>query len=338
MDFFQRQDMARRKTKWLVVYFILAVLGILLAVNMAVGLIFSGTQHHTRQRYGSSYRTESYDPRVFGFATLGTLFVIFCGSTYKILQLASGGKVVAEMMGGRPVDSHTSDPDERKLLNVVEEMSIASGTPMPQVYVMDNEPGINAFAAGHSTKDMVVCTTRGCLRLLTRDELQGVIGHEFSHILNGDMQLNLRLMGLVFGILCIAMFGRILMDTRPRYVNRDRDRDRNNLFFLGIALFIIGWIGVIFGKLIKSAVSRQREFLADAAAVQFTRNPMGLANALKKVGGYGSRIEDPNAEEASHLFFANGLEESFSELFSPTRPWCRELNCWIPASMENSPP
>jgi Zn-dependent protease with chaperone function len=330
MDFFQRQDMARRKTKWLVVYFVLGVLGILLAVNMAVGLIFSGTQHHSRYRYRSSYQTESYDPRVFGFATLGTLFVIFCGSTYKMMQLASGGKVVAEMMGGRPVDSHTSDPDERKLLNVVEEMSIASGTPMPQVYVMDHEPGINAFAAGHSTKDTVICTTRGCVRLLTRDELQGVIGHEFSHILNGDMRLNLRLMGLVFGILCIAMFGRILMDTRPRYGTRDRDRDRNNLFFLGIALFIIGWIGVIFGKLIKSAVSRQREFLADAAAVQFTRNPMGLANALKKVGGCGSRIEDPNAEDASHLFFANGLEESLAEIFSTHPPLVQRIKLLDP--------
>ncbi|EEF59196.1 M48 family metallopeptidase [Pedosphaera parvula] len=318
MDFFQRQDAARRTTKWLVVYFIIAVLGILLAVNFAVGVIFSGTQH-SRHQYGAEYRARTYDPRVFGLATLGTLLVIFCGSTYKTLQLSSGGSAVAEMMGGRPIDSNTSDPDERKFLNVVEEMSIASGTPVPQVYVMDGEPGINAFAAGHSTKDMVICATRGCLRLLTRDELQGVIGHEFSHILNGDMRLNLRLMGLVFGILCIAMFGRILMDQRgSRY--RERDRDRGSIFVLGIALFIIGWIGVFFSSLIKSAVSRQREFLADAASVQFTRNPEGLANALKKVGGCGSSIEDPNAEEASHLFFANGLSESLSNIFSTHPP------------------
>jgi len=205
------------------------------------------------------------------------------------------------MLGGRPIDSHTTDLNEKKLLNVVEEMAIASGTPVPRLYFLPDEDGINAFAAGHTTGDMVICVTGGALKYLTRDELQGVIGHEFSHILNGDMRLNLRLMGIVFGILCLTLIGRILLRTRGR---------KNPLPLIGLLLMIVGSIGVFFGKLIKSAVSRQREFLADAASVQFTRNPDGLAGALKKVGSSGSRIDDPNAEDASHFFFANGLSES----------------------------
>jgi Zn-dependent protease with chaperone function len=229
--------------------------------------------------------------------------VIFTESIFKTLQLASGGSVVAELLGGRLVDSNTSDTDERKLLSVVEEMSIASGMPVPQVYIMDDEAGINAFAAGHSTSDAAISVTRGCMKLLSRDELQGVIAHEFSHILNGDMRLNLRLMGLVFGLLCLTVIGRVLIRTRGR---------KNPLPLVGLALGVVGWPGAFFGRLIQAAVSRQRELLADAAAAQFTRNPAGLAGALKKIGGlpYGSRIESPHAEEASHLFFANGLDNS----------------------------
>ena len=245
--------------------------------------------------------------------------MILTGSAFKTLQLASGGSAVAELLGGRLIDSNTSDADERKLLNVVEEMSIASGVPVPQVYVMDDEAGINAFAAGHSTSDAAISVTRGCMKLLSRDELQGVIAHEFSHILNGDMRLNLRLMGLVFGILCLTVIGRVLIRTRGR---------KNPLPLVGLALIVVGWAGVFFGRLIQSAVSRQREMLADAAAVQFTRNPAGLAGALKKIGGlaYGSRIESPHAEEASHLFFANGLGNSLFSTHPPLTERIRALD------------
>ncbi|MCE0497817.1 MAG: M48 family metallopeptidase, partial [Methylacidiphilales bacterium] len=244
-----------------------------------------------------------------------------CGSLYKISQLSGGGSVVAEMMNGIPVDPNTSDPQERKLLNVVEEMAIASGTPVPRVYLLPGEDTINAFAAGHTTGDMVICVTRGSMLYLSRDELQGVIGHEFSHILNGDMKLNLRLMGIVFGIISLVVIGKILLYTRGGR--------KNPLPLIGLALLVIGSIGAFFGKLIKSAVSRQREFLADASSVQFTRNPMGLANALKKVGSGGSRIDEPNAEEASHLFFANGLNASVFEWMSthpPLEERIRELD------------
>ena len=290
MDFFERQDAARRHTKLLVFYFAAAVLSLVVVINVAVWLILTGFVIGSKAE-------------LLLWITLGTLAVILAGSAFKTLQLASGGSAVAELLGGRLIDSNTSDTDERKLLNVVEEMSIASGVPVPQVYVMHDEPGINAFAAGHSTSDAAISVTRGCMKLLSRDELQGVIAHEFSHILNGDMRLNLRLMGLVFGILCLTVIGRVLIRTRGR---------KNPLPLVGLALIVVGWAGVLFGRLIQAAVSRQREVLADAAAVQFTRNPVGLAGALKKIGGlrYGSRIESPHAEEASHLFFANGLGNS----------------------------
>ena len=315
MDFFERQEIARRNTKLLEVYFVLAVIGIILTTYLAFAVFFGylGLRHH--DFLASSNYGFFWNPKLFLGVALGTLAVIIGGSAFKNFparRRRQRGR--REMLGGRPISANTRDADERKLLNVVEEMAIASGTPIPQVYVLPEENGINAFAAGHSTSDMVICATRGCLKYLTRDELQGVIGHEFSHILNGDMKLNLRLMGLVFGILCLAMMGRILLDTRGS------SRDRNPLPLVGLALLAIGGLGVFFGKLIKSAVSRQREFLADASSVQFTRNPAGLSSALQKVGGVGSRIDDPNAEDASHFFFANGLRESFAGIFSTHPP------------------
>ena len=324
MDFFQRQEIARRNTKLLEVYFVLAVICIILTTYIAFAIFLGYFGHRSHFDEQSTPLQMLWNPKLFLGVTLGTLAVIIGGSVFKTSELASGGSAVAEMLGGRSVAANTRDPDERKLLNVVEEMAIASGTPVPQVYILTEESGINAFAAGHSTSDMVVCATQGCVKYLTRDELQGVIGHEFSHILNGDMKLNLRLMGLVFGILCIAFIGRILLNTR----GGDR-RDRNALPLVGLALLAVGGLGVFFGKLIKSAVSRQREFLADASSVQFTRNPLGLASALQKVGGAGSRIDDPHAEDASHFFFANGMRESFAGMFSthpPLEERIRELD------------
>jgi len=316
VDFFERQDKARRNTKLLVFYFSLAVLSLILAVNIAVSLIFTGFTAANSIDEPSIGWSRS---ELLFWVTIGTLAVILIGSVFKSLQLARGGSAVAELLDGRLINSNTSDADERKVLNVVEEMSIASGVPVPQVYVMDSEAGINAFAAGHSASDAAISVTRGCMKMLSRDELQGVIGHEFSHILNGDMRVNLRLMGLVFGILCLTVIGRILIRTSGR---------KNPLPLLGLALIIIGWAGVFFGRLIQAAVSRQREVLADASAVQFTRNPSGLAGALKKIGGltYGSRINSPHAEEASHLFFADGLGDSLFATHPPLVERIRALD------------
>ena len=315
MDFFAQQDQARRNTKRLVVYFALAVAsmivmiyGVAVFVSFYVGL--KQSPHHATTQTALTL----WNPGLFAVVTLGTLAVIFFGSAWKTMALSGGGGAVAESLGGRLLASNSNNPDERKLLNVVEEMSIASGTPMPQVYVLDHEDGINAFAAGHSTSDAAVAVTRNCMTKLSRDELQGVIGHEFSHILNGDMKLNLRLIGILFGIFCIATIGRILLQARGS------SRDKNPLPLLGILLLIIGSLGLLFGRLIQAAVSRQREFLADASSVQFTRNPAGLSGALQKLGGYGSRIGSPHASDASHLFFGNAMTDSFMEAMATHPP------------------
>jgi Zn-dependent protease with chaperone function len=301
VDFFERQDKARRHTAFLVFYFVLAVILLIGAVYLAVALIFGGIQ---LKAGADDVATSWSQAEMFLGTAIATLAVIGTGSFFKTLSLARGGRAVAELLDGRLVNPNSTEANERKLLNVVEEMAIASGVPVPQVYVMDGEPGINAFAAGHSASDAAISVTRGALTMLTRDELQGVIAHEFSHLLNGDMKLNLRIMGLIFGILCLTVIGRVLIRTRGK---------KNPLPLLGLALIIIGWVGVLFGRLIQAAVSREREFLADASAVQFTRNPAGLAGALKKIGGIaeGSQLQSDRAEEASHFFFANGLKSRF---------------------------
>jgi Zn-dependent protease with chaperone function len=320
MDFFERQDQARRKTKWLVLYFVICVALTVVAVYLPFGLMVV----KFRSRHQHFFNPDPSHPPVLGIWNAGlffdvavvTLIVVTAGSLYKIVTLSRGGSVVATALGGRPLGPHPNNPNELKLRNVVEEMAIASGVPVPEIYVLDDEPGINAFAAGHSTSDATIGVTRGAIELLDREQLQGVIAHEFSHILNGDMRLNLRLMGWVFGILCIAYVGYMCLRVRSS------GRDRGTVALVGLALLIIGGIGLFFGKLIKAAVSRQREFLADAAAVQFTRNPGGLAGALKKIGGaqYGSRLESGAAEEASHMFFGNGLGESWLNLLATHPP------------------
>lgn len=322
MDFFEAQEQARRRTRRLLVYFALAVLGITVAVYLCLLLVFGVGSADLGHGPTRSWRW--WHPQLFGFAAAGTLLVVTLGSLYRITTLRAGGRVVAEALGGRLVRPDTRDLEERRLLNVVEEMALASGLPVPPVYVLDQEPGINAFAAGFGPHDAVIGVTRGCLRLLNRDELQGVIAHEFSHILNGDMRLNLRLIGWIFGIFCLAEVGRVLLRTRGR---------NNPLPILGLLLIVLGWIGVVFGRLIQAAVSRQREFLADAAAVQFTRNPPGLAGALRKIGGlvYGSRIDNPHAMEAAHLFFSSAFRRSGVEWFATHPPLTERIRRLDPA-------
>jgi Zn-dependent protease with chaperone function len=321
MDFFEHQDRARRRTKWLVFHFVTAVLLIIIAVYLVVllGLAFTPLVEPITKALNAQapprWEAIFWQPKLFLSVAGVTILVIVLTSLAKVHELAAGGGVVARRLGGDKLDPQTRDPDERRLVNVVEEMAIASGMPVPEIYVLDAEKCINAFAAGYTTSDAVIGTTRGTVRLLNREELQGVVAHEFSHILNGDMRLNIRLMGLLHGILAIALIGRAL-------VRDDSGRKKSGLAILGVGLLAVGSIGVFFGRLIKSAISRQREFLADAAAVQFTRYPSGLANALRKIGGLtsGSRLRSPNAEEASHLFFGNGLNKSWLNLMSTHPP------------------
>lgn len=307
MDFFAHQEQARRKSGILIFYFILAVAGIIFATYaLASGILLLTNE----------YPSAFWNPRVLVYTGIGTGAVIFLASAFKTAQLAGGGAVVARELGGREVDLNTTDFHERRLLNVVEEMAIASGVPAPAVYVMDAEDSINAFAAGKTTSDAVIGVTRGCMTLLTRDELQGVVAHEFSHILNGDMRLNIRLMGLLFGILFLALMGELILRFGVRGgLNSGRKEGAGAALIMlaaGLGLLIIGYLGSFFGNLIKASVSRQREFLADASAVQFTRNPDGLAGALIKIGGLGSgsTIRSPMARDASHLFFGSAFRSS----------------------------
>ena len=337
MDFFARQDLARRKTKWLVAYFVLAVALLIVAVYFIALIAFAGIQAKTHRAYDDApVQLVLWNPKIFLGAVIGVLTVIFCGSAYKTNELSGGGGCVATLMGGRLVSQNTTDANERKLLNVVEEMSIASGVPMPQVYVLEDERGINAFAAGHSPSDAAVGVTRGCIEMLSRDELQGVIGHEFSHVLNGDMRLNLRLISVIFGLFCLATIGRILLNTRS-----GNSRDRNNaLPLFGLALVILGAIGVFFGRLIQAAVSRQREFLADASSVQFTRNPSGLSGALQKIGryGFGSKLESDHAPDLCHMFFGNGLGDPFFDAMATHPPIPERIKAIDPAWDGKFPP
>lgn len=327
MDFFEHQEQARRKSHVLVFYFFLAVLGIILSIYAVV----VGANHFAAGdgKTGAA-PIQIWEPRLFLISAVATAGVILVGTGYKTLQLSGGGAVVAKELGGRKLDPNTTDFHERRLINVIEEMAIASGVPVPEIYVMDEENAINAFAAGKSTSDAVIGVTRGCMKLLSRDELQGVIAHEFSHILNGDMRLNLRLIGLLFGILFIAMIGQtVLRGMRHTRSSNSKEGGGAMLFILvlGLALMLIGYVGLFFGKLIKAAVSRQREFLADASAVQFTRNPDGIAGALMKIGGlsHGSRIGNPMAEEASHLFFGNALSGAVMATHPPLQERIKRL-------------
>lgn len=314
MDFFDKQARAQTRTKWLVCYFLLAVAGIILTLHIVLALIFG---------------LALTDPDLFLMVSVGVVGLVTIGSIAKMVELSKGGRAVAAMLGGVPVDFNSGDPAEQRLVNVVEEMSIASGVPVPEIYVLEDST-INAFAAGHGPGDTAIGVTRGCIERLDRDELQGVIAHEFSHILHGDMRLNIRLIGVLNGILLLALIGGIVLRMgvyAPRSDDSSEGRSKGAGVFVflatGLALYLIGWIGVFFGRLIKAAVSRQREFLADASAVQYTRNPDGLAGALAKIAKFSSRIESPRAEEASHLFFGNGVGDSWMALFA-THPSIEE--------------
>jgi Zn-dependent protease with chaperone function len=315
-DFFQQQDAARRRTAKLVLLFLLAVVAIVLAIYLLAAAVVAAAQPHTATG-GVVHRQPAglWDPRLFLWVSLGTLTVIALGSLYKIAELSAGGESVALMLGGRLVDPHTKDLAERRVLNVVEEMALASGVPVPPVYVLEGERSINAFAAGHTPGNAVIGVSRGSLNYLNRDELQGVMAHEFSHILNGDMRLNLRLIGILNGILILAILGYYLMRGAgsSNGSSKDNGRGRLALFLAGLGLLVIGYIGVIFGKLIKAAVSRQREYLADASAVQFTRYPDGIAGALKKIDNLLS-THPPLADRIKRI------DASFDGTFPKVKP------------------
>lgn len=310
MNFFQRQTETRRLSRRLVLLFVLAVIAVILAVDLVIMVLLASAEGDSAVGAGAWV---AQHPRVLVMTSVCVFAVIALSSLYKTATLSAGGGVVARSLGGVRVSPDTKDAAQRRLLNVVEEMSIASGVPMPEVYLLEQELGINAFAAGHTPANAAVAVTRGALDNLQRDELQGVIAHEFSHILNGDMRLNIRLLGLLFGLLVIALIARTVL----RYAPRGRSNKKGGagaIMLAALAVLIIGYVGLFFGRLIQAAVSRSRESLADASAVQFTRDPTGLRDALVKIGAAtaGSHLAHPEAEEVAHMLFAPGMARLFA--------------------------
>jgi len=337
-QFFDRQEAARTNTVRLIVLFMIAVVG--LVGTMAVVGYFAGVYVGRQSDRDAARRTvgaerlpaSSVDSTAALFsvgAAAATAVVILLGSLFQIMSLRfGGGKRVAESLGGRPLSADTPDLAERRLMNIVEEMAIASGTPVPPVYLLPEE-SINAFAAGYQPGDAVIGVTRGAVDQLNRDELQGVIAHEFSHILNGDMRMSIRMIGILHGILLLSLIGHMLLRSiHFAGAGRSARSDRGSggiviaMIVCGLVLIILGSIGSFIGGLIKASVSRQREYLADASAVQFTRNPSGLAGALKRIGGLTRHgmLRHPNAGIASHMYFAQGIFEGFTGLLATHPP------------------
>jgi Zn-dependent protease with chaperone function len=331
MNFFDEQDRARRGTRWLVIAYVFATLVIMAGVTAIVAAAFllvgqPGTPA---------------DPSVLVATALLTAVLIAGATLFKSAALSSGGSQVAIDMGGTLVPPDIRDPLRQRLRNVVEEMAIASGIPAPEIFVLESEPGINAFAAGLTPGDAAIAVTRGALETLDRDELQGVIAHEFAHVLNGDMRLNLRMIGVLFGIMVLSLIGRmILRSGRHRSLISSRS-NRNVPFVLviGLGLTILGWIGVLSARIIKAGVSRQRELLADASAVQFTRQSRGLAGALKKIGGYSERswFRAADPEQVSHMLFARGSKR-FSSLLATHPPLVKRIQRLDPSFREEDFP
>ena len=321
MDFFARQAAARRQTRWLVWAFLLAVAVVVIALDTVVFTLLSLYEEGDRFVAPPEFAMRYPGPAIG--TTLLILAVIAGASLYRSIQLRGGGGVVARSLGGVRVDRNTVDPKLKRLHNVIEEMAIASGVPMPEVYVLEQEYGINALAAGHTPANAAVAVTQGALDRLSREELQGIIAHEFSHVLNGDMRLNVRLIGWIAGLFVAVVAGRTLL----RVGSRSR-RGGLPILAAALAFVVIGYIGLLAGRVLQAAVSRQRERLADASAVQFTRNPEGLKGAFVKIGGFseGSRLSSVAAEQVAHMLFAPGLSRRLLATHPPLVERIRELD------------
>ena len=310
MDFFAEQDRARRTSRWLVLWFAAAVLAIVLAVD----LVFTITAHLW------TGRPIPLLPLKFHLGSVAAvLAIVGGGALIRIVQLGKGGEAVAKMVGARVVAADTRDLRERRLLNVVEEMAIAAGLAVPRVFILDRENGINAFAAGYSPNEAIIAVNHGTLTQLTRDQLQGVIGHEFSHILHGDMRLNIRLLGWLSGLLGIFVLGRLAIRIGAE---ADDIRALVPALLVGSALCVVGYLGVVLGEIIQAAVSRQREFLADASSVQYTRNPDGIGGALRRIGGWseGTLIAHPHGESLSYMCFGAAVQRMVAGFFATHPP------------------
>lgn len=342
MNFFEQQDRARRNSGRLLILMVLAVLGLITLTSLALGLLWQlfGQNHGSFSLAADGARGVLPGWPLVGMVALGVIGVVLLGSLYKSLQLSRGGQAVAERLGGRLINLAPQSLAEQRLLNVVEEMALASGTPVPPVYVLE-DLGINAFAAGLTPQDAVIGITRGAISLLSREELQGVIAHEFSHIFHGDMRLNTRLVAVLHGILLLGLIGGFLLRGSSRARSRSsRNSSAAAIIAVGGTLWLLGYAGTFCGNLIKAAVSRQREFLADASAVQYTRNPDSIAGALQKIGGnpYGSQLRAGHAAEFSHMYFAAGISRALEGMLATHPPLAERIRRITPGWDGRYPP
>lgn len=307
MDFFGHQEKAKTKTFWLFLLFILGLITLSVITTYAINRILLFTLE------------KKYHPVSLAQVLVPFVAIIFLVTLYKYYTLRGGGKAVAVSLGGRLIDKKAANYKEKQLLNIIEEMAIAASLPVPPVYILDNELNINAFAAGFTINDAVIGVTSGTLLYLTRDELQAVIGHEFSHILNGDMRLSLRFTSLLYGFLYLTQIAKLLL----RIISESRASEISDkrvagfifaAFFICCLLVVAGWLGQLWARIMQAAINRQREFLADASSVQFTRHGPALASALKKIGGNagGSTLEVDSARIYNHLFFGQSDTNLFA--------------------------
>jgi Zn-dependent protease with chaperone function len=326
VNFFEHQDRARKQSRWLIFVFIVAVLAIVAAINLVLLLVIGVTGYEVGEQPLSPVELVKANAHLLVGGAVACVAVIGLASLFKTASLRSGGGQVARQLGGTLVESDTRDAKRRQLRNVVEEIALASGVPVPEIYVLEQESGINAFAAGFTPSDAAVAVTRGALEKLDRNELQGVIAHEFSHILNGDMRINIRLMGALFGILLLAIIGRRVL-IHSHFAGRSRDKNGAAVLLIAFGLMAVGYIGLFFGRWIKAAVSRQREFLADASAVQFTRDPNSIGGALKKIAVYSEASHlDVDSEEVSHMLFGDGQKMMLFSTHPPLQERIRRVD------------
>ena len=307
-DFQAQQARVRRAS----VLFVLAFLAMAAAIGVVVGVIAGfalapdGPRGPTAGMTPAGPADLQLDPAVAVGAAGITMLVIVGVALVRLITFSGDGARVARALGAEEVTEDTRNPYKRRYFNVVEEMAIAAALPRPRAFVLKHEDGINAFAAGHDPERAAIGITHGALAKLTRQELAGVVAHEMAHIRNRDTRLNMRLMAMVFGLVALYVLGRGFVSSMAFRRRRGGGRGAAPLLLIGLALFVLGLLGALFGRILQSAVSRRREYLADATAVEFTRNPVGLANALKKIGATqaGSRVSNSHAEEARHMFFA----------------------------------
>ena len=318
VDFFSRQQQAKQATSRLLIYFVLAVLVIFIGVNVLLYLVALVTTYDTGE---GTWFWHGWSKQ----ALWGTLWLVAGGSALEWFLLRTGGKAVATMVGAQAVDFATTDASQRQFINVCEEMAIASGMTVPALYILEREQSINAFVAGYHPQDSVLIVTQGALNHLNRDELQAVMGHEFSHILNGDMRLNTYMLSLLAGMLAVGQVGAFLMRSPTTH---GRLKKYTIFWPFGLGMYLVGYMGLLIGRLIKAAISRERENLADAASIQFTRNPDALAGALYKIGQQGSQLDNWHAEQISHMCFGDSLV--FSQWFSSHPPLEQRINAIAP--------